>query len=206
MILVVLGLTHIFLLHEPGSSQPGGAPALHHDATTMFPLYIYKDSLGLLALVMVGVTLIFLYPDLLGHWDNYTKADPTVTPPHIVPEWYFLWVYAILRSIPHKLLGVIALVFAVLILFTFPIVLEFKLSSMDDNPVTHGIFFIWVFTVLLLGGIGAHSPTDAAVMLGRISSVLYFSYPLLAWSLLTSAVEENDLVATSVTAYGFQSE
>jgi len=177
-IIALLVYIHIKLLHEIGSGQPSTSHSYYVDHVAMWPFYAIKDLFGLLILMQIILTFVCLFPNLLGHWDNYIRADPMVTPPHIVPEWYFLWAYAILRSIPHKLLGACALVGAICLLATFPWLMDSSIPSMEYRPISKTLFFIWIFNIINLSMIGAHAPDTTAIVLGRLAAFLFFLFPL----------------------------
>ena len=129
LIIVSLTMLHIIILHDKGSTNPL-AVCTKQDVVKFYPYFVTKDILGFLSLVgFLSILTIFFYPNLLGHPDNYIKADPLITPKHIVPEWYFLPFYAILRSIPNKLGGVVAMFFAIIILFLLPLLARYKMNS-----------------------------------------------------------------------------
>jgi ubiquinol-cytochrome c reductase cytochrome b subunit len=188
-LIALLVYIHIKLLHEVGSGQPSTSQTYYVDHVVMWPFHAIKDFFGLLILVQIILIFVCLYPNLLGHWDNYIRADPMVTPPHIVPEWYFLWAYAILRSIPHKLLGACALVGAICLLVTFPWLIDSQIPSMEYRPLSKILFFIWIFNLINLGAIGAHSPDSMAILFGRLCSILYFSFPILL--IYVNSIENN---------------
>jgi len=120
LIIVLISFIHINLLHQVGSNNPIGANLSFIDHSQMFPYFIIKDLFGLLVFMFLFIALVGYYPNTLMHPDNYIPANPMVTPLHIVPEWYFLWLYAILRCIPHKVGGVIALASALLFFSILP--------------------------------------------------------------------------------------
>jgi len=132
-------MIHLIFLHETGSNNPAGINS-DADKISFHPYFSYKDLLGFVALLM-GLTSIALFtPNLLGDPDNFTPANPLVTPPHIKPEWYFLFAYAILRSIPNKLGGVLALLFSILVLMLVPILHTSKQRGITFRPVTQFLF------------------------------------------------------------------
>jgi ubiquinol-cytochrome c reductase cytochrome b subunit len=125
-IILILSLAHVFFLHEFGSNNPLGL-SVASDNTVFLPYYVLKDSLSLVVLLVFFFLLVFSSPDLLGHVDNYSRANFLVTPAHIVPEWYFLPLYAVLRSVTNKLLGIILILFIFLSLFALPYIVFFYL-------------------------------------------------------------------------------
>jgi len=142
-ILVGLSVLHLYLLHEKGSTTPLGIYS-EIDYLRFYPKFIVKDIFGgLVFLVPLIIFTVFWYPNTLGHPDNYIRADALVTPKHIVPEWYFLPFYAILRSIPDKLLGVIAMFASIILLFFLPVLGKFKIKSLKFSKI--GQFFFWCF-------------------------------------------------------------
>jgi quinol-cytochrome oxidoreductase complex cytochrome b subunit len=178
---VILGLVllHLVLIHEVGSSNPATNDN-HIDNLKFYPYFFLKDLTSLLVLLFILTFLIHFKPNYLGHPDNYIKANPLVTPLHIVPEWYFLPFYAILRSVPMKLGGVILMVFAILVLFIIP----FLSTSTFAIPVrmrTAFRFFFWTFVAnfLLLGWIGGQPVEEPFIELGQFCTIFYFMYFLL---------------------------
>jgi len=191
-ILSGLVIVHLFLLHEYKSSDPLGISNLNIDRIPMSPYFLIKDLLGFVFFFIVFCGLIFFYPNLLGHPDNYILANPMVTPAHIVPEWYFLPFYAILRSIPDKLQGVILMLLSIIILIIFPLVINninersFVPKSGAFRPyyklLTKKIVFVFIF----LGWIGGHPVAEPYVFLGRYAMLLYFFFFIFAFYLLHS--------------------
>jgi quinol-cytochrome oxidoreductase complex cytochrome b subunit len=144
---------------------------------------------------------VFYAPNLLGHPDNYIQANPLVTPPHIVPEWYFLPFYAILRAIPDKLIGVIALASSIVILFFVPWLDTSKVRSTRYRPIYRWFFWAFVATCLVLGYLGSQPPEGAYLILGRIFTFYYFAFfllvmPLSGWFERTKPVPES--IAASI--------
>jgi len=186
-ILVGLSVLHLYLLHEKGSTTPLGIYS-EIDYLRFYPKFIVKDIFGgLVFLVPLIIFTVFWYPNTLGHPDNYIRADALVTPKHIVPEWYFLPFYAILRSIPDKLLGVIAMFASIILLFFLPVLGKFKIKSLKFSKI--GQFFFWCFVtdVFLLGWLGSRVAEQPYVIVSQLATIFYFSYflviiPMFSWS------------------------
>jgi len=191
-VLMALSIIHLMALHEHGSNNPLGINS-NVDKVPFHPYFTYKDLFGFFIFLIIFISLVFFYPDLLGHADNYIPANPLVTPPHIVPEWYFLPFYAILRSIPNKLGGVIAMVGAILILLILPYVHISNTRSSSFRPFNKILFWFFVVDVLLLGWIGGQPVEDPYVFVGQIATIFYFSYFIILIPLL--GVFENFLAS-----------
>jgi len=172
---VIVGLVgvHLLFLHEHFSSNPLGVNA-SVDTIPMYPYYILKDLYGVLIfLIFFGIFLFFM-PNVLGHPDNYIPANPMVTPPHIVPEWYLLPFYAILRSIPNKLLGVVAMLSAILGLILFPYIIHSEVRSLDYRPISRLLFWFFLVDSAMLAWIGAKPVSHPYVLIGQCASIFYF--------------------------------
>lgn len=170
-----LAVVHLIALHEHGSNNPLGVDG-NIDKIPFHPYYSIKDLFGYLIFAIFFASFVYFAPNLLGHSDNYIPANPLVTPPHIQPEWYFLFAYAILRSIPDKLLGVLALFASLIVLLALPYVHTAKLRSMQFRPLGKLFFWFFVSDFLLLTYIGA-CPVEAPwVLIGQVASVFYFAY------------------------------
>lgn len=148
-ILFVLMILHLLTLHETGSNNPLGIEN-RTDNKSFHPYYTVKDVQAFVTMLIGFGLLVFFAPNLLGHSDNYIQANPLVTPTHIVPEWYFLPFYAILRSIPNKALGVLAMVGAILFLLILPFAHTSKVRSVSFRPLSKFLFWLFVVDVIVL--------------------------------------------------------
>jgi ubiquinol-cytochrome c reductase cytochrome b/c1 subunit len=179
---VIAGLVilHIWALHVAGQNNPAGLDIrTKADAVPMFPHAIAKDAVGLFAFLLIFAWFAFIMPDYLGHADNYIEANPLVTPPHIVPEWYFLPFYAILRAIPSKLGGVIAMFSAIAILVFVPWLDTSRVRSSKYRPIYKWFFWLFGFTCLALGYLGAMPAEGVYVFWARVFTFYYFAHFLL---------------------------
>jgi len=174
-IIVGVVFLHLTLLHMRGSTNPIGISSTK-DKIDFYPYFVLKDAFVLFCAVFFYAIIIFYYPNLLGHSDNYIPANPLVTPTHIVPEWYFLPFYAILRAIPNKIGGVIAMLSAILILFALPFIDSSPFKGPKTRPYFNSMFILFVFNFLLLGFLGGCPAEEPYITLSRVSSLLYFSY------------------------------
>jgi ubiquinol-cytochrome c reductase cytochrome b subunit len=176
---LIAGLTivHLSLLHTTGSNNPIGINK-NIEATSFYPYYYVKDLLAFFILLFVFSFFVFYYPNVLGHSDNYIEANPLVTPPHIVPEWYFLPFYAILRSIPDKLGGVVAMILAILILLLLPFTNVSKIRSGIFRPGYNLSYWFLVSTFLLLGWIGQKPVESPYIEIGMTTTLIYFVFLL----------------------------
>jgi len=179
-IIVALALIHILLLHEHGSNNPLGVDA-YPDSVYLTPYYIAKDALSIVLFFILFSLFIYFVPNLLGHPDNYIPANPLVTPPHIVPEWYLLPFYAILRSIPDKLGGVVALLAAILVLAFVPVLLEADIRGLQFRYLAKPLFFLFFIICLMLGWLGAQPIKAPYYQLGQVVTTLYFAYFLVIY-------------------------
>nr|YP_009325906.1 apocytochrome b [Vertebrata lanosa]APC24947.1 apocytochrome b [Vertebrata lanosa] len=174
-IIVTISLIHMALLHQEGSGNPLGIESTF-DKINLFPYFLIKDLFGLIIFFFLFTLFLYFFPNLLGHSDNYIEANPMVTPTHIVPEWYFLPFYAILRSIPHKLGGVIAMLLSILILTILPWVHGTEIRSSRFRPIYKFFYWTLVTCCLLLGWIGGMPVEDPYIFTGQILSFYYFFY------------------------------
>jgi len=194
--LVVL---HIWALHVPGNNNPVGID-LKKDGSDTVPFHPYiviKDLFALVIFMIIFAGFVFYAPNVLGHSDNYIPADPLITPAHIVPEWYLLPFYAILRSVPDKLGGVILMFSAILILAALPWLDTSKVRSAVFRPIYKQFFWILVLDVLILGYIGAMPAEGAYVAIGRVATVYYFAHFLIIMPVL-GFVEKTKPVPLSI--------
>nr|YP_010117816.1 cytochrome b [Cryptotermes havilandi]QPN53788.1 cytochrome b [Cryptotermes havilandi]URX52849.1 cytochrome b [Cryptotermes havilandi]URX52888.1 cytochrome b [Cryptotermes havilandi] len=173
-VISALVVVHLLFLHQTGSNNPLGLKS-DLDKMPFHPYFSTKDLVGFIILFMALSTLSLKEPYLLGDPDNFTPANPLVTPIHIQPEWYFLFAYAILRSIPNKLGGVIALAMSIAILFILP-TYKSKFTGIQFYPMNQSMFWIMTNTVLLLTWIGARPVENPYIMTGQTLTVLYFTY------------------------------
>ena len=178
-IITALALFHIYLLHISGSGNPLGADLLLLDSVPFFPYYSAKDLFGVVFYLFIFQLLVIHAPHYLGHPDNYIQANPMVTPSHIVPEWYLLPFYAILRAIPNKLLGVIAMGLSIVFIICLPFLLKSEIRSMRFRPLSKGLFWVFLIVVYQLGLIGGKVAEYPYVEFGQFLTFFYFSYFLI---------------------------
>ena len=182
---VIVGavLIHLTLLHEVGSNNPLGI-TLKTENIPFYPYFYTKDLFGLMVLFFVFFTFVFYYPNTLGHPDNYIEANPMKTPLHIVPEWYFLPFYAILRSIPNKIGGVIGMFGSLVILLTIPFTNSSEIRSTAFRPIFKVSYWLLVVAFLLLGWVGQMPVEYPYTEIGVISMIYYFAFFLVIIPLL----------------------
>nr|YP_001650839.1 cytochrome b [Hippocampus kuda]BAF74976.1 cytochrome b [Hippocampus kuda] len=166
-------MIHLLFLHETGSNNPAGINS-DADKISFHPYFSYKDLLGFAALLIALTSIALFTPNILGDPDNFTPANPLVTPPHIKPEWYFLFAYAILRSIPNKLGGVLALLFSILVLMLVPILHTSKQRGLTFRPFGQLMFWMLVADMMILTWIGGMPVEPPYILIGQLASVVYF--------------------------------
>ncbi len=204
---VILGviILHVWALHIPGSNNPTGVEVKGEQDTVPFhPYYTAKDGFGLGVFLSVFAFIMFFYPNALGHPDNYIPANPLSTPAHIVPEWYFLPFYAILKSftvdfiLPAKLWGVLAMFGSILLLFFLPWLDSSPVRSANYRPTYRIFLFILILDVFALGYVGGAEPTSRNVIIGQISAAYYFAHFLIILPII-SAMERPRPLPGSIT-------
>nr|NP_818799.1 cytochrome b [Apteronotus albifrons]BAC67506.1 cytochrome b [Apteronotus albifrons] len=184
-LLIAMTALHALFLHETGSNNPAGLNS-DSDKIPFHPYFSYKDLLGFSILLTTLASLALFSPNLLGDPENFSAANPMITPTHIKPEWYFLFAYAILRSIPNKLGGVLALVFSVLILMLVPLLHTSKQQGLTFRPLSQLLFWTLIADVVILTWIGGMPVEYPFTVIGQIASALYFAlflilFPLAGW-------------------------
>nr|YP_010535543.1 cytochrome b [Alectorobius fonsecai]UYB78312.1 cytochrome b [Alectorobius fonsecai]UYL27221.1 cytochrome b [Alectorobius fonsecai] len=177
-ILTALIILHISLLHETGSSNPLGI-SNNIDKIPFHPYFSTKDMMGLIMFMILSAFITLTNPYMFMDPENFTMANPLITPPHIQPEWYFLFAYAILRSIPNKLGGVFALIMSILIITSLPFSMNPKFKSFSHNPLKKFLFWMFVNTFILLTFIGACPVETPFIITGQILTIMYFSFYLI---------------------------
>ena len=190
-LLAALVVAHLIALHTHGSNNPNGITG-NPDRLAMHPYFMFKDAVTIFAFILALTIIVCWFPNLLGHSDNYIPANPMQTPPSIVPEWYLLPFYAILRSIPNKLLGVLAMFGSLAILLILPLVDLSRIRGSQFRPLMK--FANWTFFVnfLVLMWIGSQHPEQPFVTIGQISTFLYFAHFIIFVPLL--GIIENTLM------------
>jgi len=194
---VIAGLVilHLSLLHKDGSNNPLGINT-NVDYVSFYPYYYVKDLFAFFVFSSVFAFFVFFYPNMLGHPDNYIPANPLVTPAHIVPEWYFLPFYAILRSIPDKLGGVVAMVSAILVLLLLPVINTSEVRSSKFRPLFAFFYWFLVADFVILGWIGQKPVESPYIEIGMGATVFYFFFLLVLVPVL--GIIENKLVKHGV--------
>ena len=213
---------HIWALHVPGNNNPTGVNVKSKEDTVPFhPYYTVKDGFAISVFLLLFASFVFFNPDGLGHPANYTPANPLVTPNPIVPEWYFLPFYAILRAVPNKLLGVLSMFGAIGLLFILPWIDTAKVRSMRYRPMIRVFFFVFIFACLVLGYCGANEPDghpfpggsvgtfldadiNSFVWLSRLGFLLYFQFfpALLLVGLIETPLPQPESISSPVLPQG----
>ena len=185
---VIFGVVilHIWALHVTGNNNPTGIEVKDSKDTISFhPYYTVKDLFAYIVFLLMFCYFIFYNPNILGHPDNYIEADPMLTPAHIVPEWYLLPFYAILRAVPDKLMGVLLMFGSIVVLFFLPWLDTMKVKSARYRPLYKIFFLFFVIFCLLLGYLGAKPPEGIYLLLSRISTIYYFAFFLVIMPILS---------------------
>lgn len=172
-ILISLSLIHILVLHQYGAGNPIGIDS-KIDKISIYPYFIVKDLLSCILFLFFFSIFIWFIPNFLGHSDNYIEANSMVTPVHIVPEWYFLPFYAILRSIPNKLWGVLMMISSILVLACLPLLHSTEVRSSRFRPIYKLIYWIFLVCCLILGWIGGLPVEPPYILIGQLASIYYF--------------------------------
>ena len=177
-ILIAITCLHLICLHQTGSNNPLGINSNNEKIPFHFH-YSIKDLIGIIIIIFIIIIIIIFFPNLLSDAENFTPANPLITPIHIKPEWYFLWAYAILRSIPNKLGGVIALFCSILILIILPFSFIQKHQRLRFYIIPQNIFWILIITIILLTWIGGCPVEPPYEFIGQILTIIYFTYYLI---------------------------
>ena len=184
-VLAALALMHLIALHDSaGSGNPLGVSG-NYDRLSFAPYFIFKDLITIFLFIIILSVFVFFMPNALGDSENYVMANPMQTPPAIVPEWYLLPFYAILRSIPNKLLGVIAMFAAILVILIMPYTDMSKIRGMAFRPFSKIAFYVFVANFLILMQLGAKHVESPFIEFGQISTILYFSHFLIITPIIT---------------------
>lgn len=193
---VIVGLVvlHLVALHIHGSNNPTGVePKSKKDTVPFHPYYTYKDYLGFGVFFIIFFYFVFFQPNYLGHPDNYIPANPLVTPAHIVPEWYFLPFYAILRAVPDKLGGVALMFASILVLFVLPWLDTHKARSGSYRPIFKWFFWLFAINAVFLGWLGSKPAEGQYVLMARAGTAYYFAYFLIILPLLGKYEKAKEL-------------
>nr|SPH77422.1 cyt B [Limnogonus franciscanus] len=174
-IIAALTMIHLLFLHQTGSNNPTGMNS-NYDKMPFHPYFSIKDIMGMMVALYLFLMLNLLEPRMLGDPENFIPANPLVTPIHIQPEWYFLFAYAILRSIPNKLGGVTAMVLSIMMLMFIPLTAKNKFQSNMFYPASQTLFWSFMTTIILLTWIGARPAEEPFITTGQIITTLYFMY------------------------------
>lgn len=190
-LLAALVIGHLMALHTHGSNNPNGISS-NGDRYAMHPYFTFKDLVTIFAFLLALSVIVFFYPNLLGHSDNYIPANPMSTPPSIVPEWYLLPFYAILRSIPNKLLGVIAMFGSLLILLILPLTDVSRIRGSQFRPAMKLAHWFFIVNFVILMWIGSQHPESPFVEVGQVATTFYFAWFLIIVPII--GIAENTLM------------
>jgi len=186
---LILGLVilHIWALHVPGNNNPIGIDIKKpsKDTVPFHPYIVIKDLFALLIFLIIFAFFVFYSPNILGHSDNYIEANPLVTPAHIVPEWYLLPFYAILRSVPDKLMGVLAMFLAIFVLVILPWLDTSKVKSAIFRPLYKQFYWFFAIDVIVLGYMGAMPAEGTYLLIARVATIYYFAHFLIILPILS---------------------
>lgn len=174
-VIVAIVVLHLLFLHQTGSNNPLGINR-DSDRIPFHPYYTIKDSLGFSISISLFLILVLFNPNLFRDPENFLMARSSVTPLHIKPEWYFLWIYAILRSVPNKLGGVVAAFSGILIIYLIPITNYMKKNSVNFYPINKIFFWLFISSFIILTWIGGRPVEEPFIIIGQIATILYFSF------------------------------
>lgn len=195
-ILAALSAMHLLTIHEHGSSNPLGISG-NTDRLPFHPYFVFKDLVTIVLFLLILSVFVFFYPNALGHSDNYIPANPMQTPPSIVPEWYLLPFYAILRSIPSKIIGVIAMFGSLLILLAMPILDTSRVRGSQFRPLMRFAFWAFVTDFFLLMYLGSQHAEEPYITVGAIATVFYFAWFVVVVPVV--GIVENTLMDIATT-------
>ena len=188
-IIAGLTLTHLAFLHKEGSNNPVGFDS-GIDNIVFYPYFLIKDIFAFSCFLIFFTSFIFYFPNILNHFDNYIPANPLETPAHVVPEWYFLPYYAVLRSIPHKTGGIIAMIGAILVLLLIPFINTSELRNTTYRPIFKLFFWFFIADFIILMWVGQKPVRDNFILLGQFATFYYFLFFLVLIPLI-GKVESN---------------
>jgi len=192
---------HLVALHQFGSNNPTGIDVKSDGDTIPFhPYYTVKDYFGLGVYLIIFAALVFFAPNFLGHPDNYIPANPLQTPAHIVPEWYFLPFYAILRAVPDKLMGVLLMFAAVAVLFLLPWLDKHRVRSAQFRPYYKQFYWLFFIDCMILGWVGAMPAEGIYVTISRAASIYYFAFFLIIMPILSRYEKIGELPSSISSA------
>uniref|UniRef100_A0AAT9J3P6 Cytochrome b n=1 Tax=Haementeria sp. COZEM-ANN-HIR-001/002 TaxID=3157987 RepID=A0AAT9J3P6_9ANNE len=177
-LMIALVVLHLLFLHQTGSNNPLGINC-DSDRIPFHPYYSIKDCLGFSIAITTLLLLVLFYPNLFSDPENFIKASSSTTPIHIKPEWYFLWIYAILRSVPNKLGGVIAAFSGILIMYLLPFMVVMNKRSLAFYPFNKLLFWMFISSFIILTWIGGRPVEEPFIFIGQLATIFYFSYFLI---------------------------